>query len=76
MLTTKKRTDLEGVSFTDETNTTQVASFYATISATDTTINMNTVNQEIYNKNRDVVRADKAEFDALVYKLEDEIRGN
>lgn len=76
MLRTKKRTDLEGISFTDESEATQIASFYATISATDTTINMNTMNEEVYNKNRAIVRKDKAEFDAMVYALEDEIRGN
>lgn len=73
MIKTKRTTNVEGTLFTDADE--QIATFYAVISSNDTFINMNTVNQEVYNKNRDIVRADKVEFDALVYKLEDEIRG-
>ncbi|AIM63058.1 hypothetical protein WS105_0605 [Weissella ceti] len=75
MLKTKRTTNVEGTSFVDEEGTQQIASFYAVISKTDTSINMNTLNQEEYNKNRAMVRKDKAEFDEYVYKLEDEIRG-
>lgn len=75
MLKTKRTTNVEGTSFLDEEGTQQIASFYAVISKTDTSINMNTVNEEAYNKNRAMVRADKAEFDKAVYALEDEIRG-
>ncbi|MHD0286858.1 hypothetical protein [Weissella tructae] len=75
MLKTKRTTNVEGTSFVDEKGTQQIASFYAVISKTDTSINMNTLNQEEYNKNRAMVRKDKAEFDEYVYKLEDEIRG-
>jgi len=73
MLNMKRTTTLEGTSFTE--NEEQVANFYATISKTDTFINMNTLNQEVYNQNRAQVRKDKAEFDKTVYELEDDIRG-
>ena len=76
MLSMRRTTNVEGISFTTENKDEQIATFYATISKTDTSIDMNTLNQEIYNKNRSTVRKDKAEFDAYVYQLEDEIRGN
>lgn len=72
MLQTKRTTMIEGMSMKDDA---QLATFYANIDKTTTTINMNTLDNGLYESNKDTVRKDKAEFDDYVYGLEDEIKG-
>ena len=56
-------------------NDQTIASFSAQIpqSSGGTNVNINIVNQKLYDLNRIVVRADQAEFQSKVYEIEDGI---
>ena len=56
-------------------NDQTIASFNAQIpqSSGGTNVNINIVNQQLYDDNRNQVRADEAEFQAKVYEIEDGI---
>ena len=56
-------------------NDQTIASFSAQIpqSSGGTNVNINIVNQKLYDDNRNQVRADEAEFQAKVYEIEDGI---
>ena len=56
-------------------NDQTIASFSAQIpqSSGGTNVNINIVNQQLYDDNRNQVRADEAEFQAKVYEIEDGI---
>ena len=56
-------------------NDQTIASFSAQIpqSSGGTNVNINIVNQKLYDLNRLVVRADQVEFQSKVYEIEDEI---
>lgn len=73
MLEVNKNITLTGVSKIDGA---QVAYMSATISSdggTGANVNKNITNQELYNANKTQVRADIAEFEQQVYKVEDEL---
>jgi hypothetical protein len=64
------------VSGTSEINGVQVAYLSATISTdgkASENISKNISNQDLYNKNKAEVRADMADFEQEVYKVQDEI---
>jgi len=75
MLKVNKNINITGYSIINET---QVAYMNASIS-TDGNSNANVtktiLNQELYSKNREAVRADMISFDEVVHKIEDEILG-
>ena len=56
-------------------NDQTIASFSSQIpqSSGGTNVNINIVNQKLYDLNRIVVRADQAEFQSKVYEIEDGI---
>ena len=59
-------------------NDQTIASFSAQIpkSSGGTNVNINIVNQKLYDLNRIVVRADQAEFQSKVYEIEDSLSGS
>lgn len=72
MLKTNKNITLSG---TSEINGVQVVYMSATISTegSNANINKNISNQELYNTNKVEVRSDMAEFETMVYAIEDEL---
>ena len=59
-------------------NDQTIASFSSQIpqSSGGTNVNINIVNQKLYDLNRIVVRADQAEFQSKVYEIEDSLSGS
>ena len=73
MLKVNKNITLNGAS---EIDGVQVAYMSATISTdggSNGNINKSIANKELYNANKEQVRADMAEFEDVVYKVEDEL---
>ena len=59
-------------------NDQTIASFSAQIpqSSGGANVDINIVNQKLYDLNRMVVRADQAEFQSKVYEIEDSLSGS
>ena len=71
MLKTTKSVTLSGQSIIDNQ---MVATLHATIpSDGNTNNNSNIVNKTLYRQNRTQVKADMAEFDDMVYAIEEEM---
>lgn len=73
MLKINKTINLNGTSEIDGQVVVYMNASLSTDGATNVNINKNITNQELYNANKVQVRSDMAEFEAQVYKVEDEL---
>ena len=73
MLKINKTINLNATSEVDGQVVVYMNASLSTDGTTNANINKNITNQELYNANKVQVRADMAEFEAEVYKVEDEL---
>lgn len=73
MLKINKTINLNGTSEIDGQVVVYMNASLSTDGTTNVNINKNITNQELYNTNKVQVRADMTEFEAEVYKVEDEL---
>lgn len=71
MLNTNKSITLSGTSVIDGIQVAYMSATVATDGGNGANVNKTITNQEIYNANKVQVRADIAEFEQEVYKIED-----
>ncbi|MDU5106539.1 MULTISPECIES: hypothetical protein [unclassified Clostridium] len=71
MLNTNKSITLSGTSVIDGIQVAYMSATVATDGGNGANVNKTITNQEIYNANKAQVRADIAEFEQEVYKIED-----
>lgn len=73
MLKINKTINLNATSEVDGQVVVYMNASLSTDGTTNANINKNITNQELYNANKVQVRADMAEFEQEVYKVEDEL---
>lgn len=73
MLNTNKNITLSGTSMIDGKQVAYMSATISTNGGNGANINKNITNQELYKANKEQVRADIAEFEKEVYKIEDEL---
>ena len=73
MLETNKNITLTGISKIDGAQVAYMSASISTDGGAGASVNKNITNPELYNTNKVAVRADIAEFEQQVYKLEDEL---
>ena len=73
MLRINKTINLNGTSEIEGQVVVYMSASISTDGSTNANINKNIANQELYNANKVQVRADMAEFEQEVYKVEDEL---
>lgn len=73
MLTVNKNITLSGTSKIDGAQVAYMSASISTDGGAGANVNKTITNQELYNTNKVAVRADIAEFEQQVYKLEDEL---
>lgn len=73
MLKINKTININGNSEIDGQVVVYMSASISTDGNTNANINKNIANQELYNANKSQVRADMAEFEDEVYKVEDEL---
>ena len=71
MLNTNKSITLSGTSVIDGIQVAYMSATVATDGGNGANVNKTITNQEVYNANKVQVRADIAEFEQEVYKIED-----
>lgn len=73
MLTVNKNITLSGTSVIDGVQVVYMSASISTDGGTGANVNKTITNQELYNANKTQIRADIAEFEQEVYKVEDEL---
>lgn len=73
MLKINKTINLNGSSIVNDQVVVNMYASLSTDGSTNGNINKNISNQELYNAHKEDVRADMAEFEIEVYKVEDEL---
>ena len=73
MLNINKNITLSGTSMIDLKQVAYMSATISTNGGSGANINKNITNQELYKANKEQVRADIAEFEKEVYKIEDEL---
>ena len=73
MLNINKNITLSGTSVIDGVQVMYMSASISTDGGNGANVNTTITNQEVYNANKVQVRADKAEFEQEVYKIEDEL---
>lgn len=73
MLNINRKTTLNGTSIIDGVQVAYMSASISTDGVEGANVNKTITNQEVYNANKVQVRADIAEFEQEVYKIEDEL---
>lgn len=73
MLNVSKNITLSGTSVIDGVQVAYMSASISTDGGNGANVNKTITNQEVYNANKVQVRADIAEFEQQVYKIEDEL---